>query len=56
MKYAADMGSHAMIYTKFHKDWFRCSKVNMGGGYRDKGTAWRQQNDTYIFNSTVKLV
>jgi hypothetical protein len=32
MKYAAEMGLGAMIYTKFHKDWFRHSKVYGGGG------------------------
>jgi hypothetical protein len=39
MKYAVQMGSVAMIYiyTKFHKDWFRHSKVVWwgGGGYAD---------------------
>jgi hypothetical protein len=29
MKYAVEMGSGAMIYViKFHKDWFRHSKVS----------------------------
>jgi hypothetical protein len=28
MKYTVEMGSGAMIYTKFHKDWFRHSKVD----------------------------
>jgi hypothetical protein len=33
MKHATEMGSVAMIYTytKFHKDWFRHSKVDTGG-------------------------
>jgi hypothetical protein len=40
MKYAVEMGSGAMIYiTKFHKDWFRHSKVD-GGGYTDTQRAW----------------
>jgi hypothetical protein len=43
------MGSHAMIHTKFHKDWFRYSKVNVGGGYRDNDTTWRHQNHKYFF-------
>jgi hypothetical protein len=31
MKYAVEMGSGAMIiHTKFHKDWFRHSKVDRG--------------------------
>jgi hypothetical protein len=32
MTYAIEMGSRAMIYshTKFHKDWFRLSKVDRG--------------------------
>jgi hypothetical protein len=30
MKYAVEMASGAMIYTKFHKDWFRPSKVVRG--------------------------
>jgi hypothetical protein len=35
MKYAVEMGSAAMIYIrKFHKDWFRHSKVDGGGGFR----------------------
>jgi hypothetical protein len=33
MKYTTEMGSGAM-YTKFHKDWFRYSKVD-GRGYTD---------------------
>jgi hypothetical protein len=28
MKYAVQMGSVAIIYTRFHKDWFRHSKIN----------------------------
>jgi hypothetical protein len=38
MKSAVEMGSGAMIYvhTKFHKDWFRYSKVN--GGRIDRHT------------------
>jgi hypothetical protein len=31
-KAAVEMGSAAMIYTKFYKDWFRHSKVDAGGG------------------------
>jgi hypothetical protein len=31
MKYAVEMGSGAMIYTKFHKNWFRHSKTNRRG-------------------------
>jgi hypothetical protein len=33
MKNAVDMDSVAMIrtHTKFHNDWFRYSKVDMGG-------------------------
>jgi hypothetical protein len=30
MKYATEMGSGAMIHTKFHKDWFRPSEVDRG--------------------------
>jgi hypothetical protein len=30
MKYAVEVGSGAMIL--FHKDWFRYSKVDWGGG------------------------
>jgi hypothetical protein len=31
MKNAIEIGSGAMnIHTKFHKDWFRCSKVDRG--------------------------
>jgi hypothetical protein len=31
MEYPVDMGSGAIIvHTKFHEDWFRHSKVNMG--------------------------
>jgi hypothetical protein len=41
MKYGVEMGSGAMIYiTKFHKDWFRRSKVNRGWDsltYRQRG-------------------
>jgi hypothetical protein len=39
MKYGVDMGSGVMIYvhTKFHKDWFRHSEVDMGG-YTDTHT------------------
>jgi hypothetical protein len=41
MKYADEMGSGAMIYiyiyTKFHKDWLKHSKVDRGiRGYTDK--------------------
>jgi hypothetical protein len=38
MKYAVEMGSGAMIYvhTKFHKEWFRYSTADRGGGlHRD---------------------
>jgi hypothetical protein len=40
MKYAAEMGSGAMIYvhTKFHKDWLRHSKV-VKGEYTDTQAA-----------------
>jgi hypothetical protein len=31
MKYAVEMGSGVVIYTKFHKDWFRHSEVDRGG-------------------------
>jgi hypothetical protein len=31
MKYATEMGSDDVrVHTKFHKDWFRNSKVNRG--------------------------
>jgi hypothetical protein len=30
MKCAVEMGSGAMIYVPFHKDWFRHSKVGRG--------------------------
>jgi hypothetical protein len=33
MQYVLEMGSGAMIY-KFHKDWFRYSKVDKGGIHR----------------------
>jgi hypothetical protein len=46
MKYAVGMGSGAMIiHTKFHKDWFRHSKVNMGG-FADTQTAWKSHKLT----------
>jgi hypothetical protein len=32
MNSAVEMGSGAMIYAKFHKDWFRHSRDNRGGG------------------------
>jgi hypothetical protein len=37
MKYATEIGSGAMIYvhTKFHKDWFRHSKVNGEGEFTE---------------------
>jgi hypothetical protein len=25
------------LYTKFHKDWLRHSKLNKGGGHRQRG-------------------
>jgi hypothetical protein len=28
MKYAVEKGSGAMTYMKFHKDWFRYSKLD----------------------------
>jgi hypothetical protein len=35
MKYAVEMGSGVMIkYTKFHKYWFRHSKVDRGRIHR----------------------
>jgi hypothetical protein len=40
MKYAAEMGSGAMTYAKFHKNWFIHSKVDAMGVYRH-----RQQGD-----------
>jgi hypothetical protein len=41
MKYAVEVGSVAMIYihTKFHKDWFRHSKLDRIR-YTDAQTAW----------------
>jgi hypothetical protein len=30
MKCTVEMDSGAMIYTKFHKDWLRHSKINRG--------------------------
>jgi hypothetical protein len=36
MKYAVEIGPDAMKYiTKFHKDWFRYSKVDSGGIHRN---------------------
>jgi hypothetical protein len=32
MRYTVEMVSGAMIHTKFHKDWFRNSKVHGGEG------------------------
>jgi hypothetical protein len=59
MKYVVEMGSVAMIYvhTKFHKDWFRHSKVLGGRGiYTDAGwkshtptlAKWAKKNNKYI--------
>jgi hypothetical protein len=41
-KYAAEMGTG--VHTKFHKDWFRHSKVNMGDSL------------TYILTDTDSMV
>jgi hypothetical protein len=43
MKYVVEMGSDAVIYiTKFHKDWFRHSKVN---GWRDDSQTHKYHGD-----------
>jgi hypothetical protein len=48
MKYALEMGLGAMMYvhTKFHKDWFRHSKLNRWEGTQ---TACRSHKPTFIF-------
>jgi hypothetical protein len=39
MKYAVEMGSRCHdIHTKFHKDWFRYSKIEGEGGYTYRHT------------------
>jgi hypothetical protein len=43
------MVSGAVIYTKFHKDWFRRSKVNKGG-YTDTHTQGKQRNLISLLN------
>lgn len=30
MNYVAEMGSGAVIYTRFHKDWLRNSEIDKG--------------------------
>jgi hypothetical protein len=52
MKYAAEMGSGAMIYTKFHKCWFRHSKVNRGDSQ-----AHKQHGDSIslLYESRLKM-
>jgi hypothetical protein len=47
MKYAAEMGSGAEMYIPIHKDWFRHSEVNGGGGC----TALRPDKPTLFFFS-----
>jgi hypothetical protein len=46
MKYAVQMGSGAMIHTKFHKDRLCHSKVNRGVTYRHTQAAWRSHKPT----------
>jgi hypothetical protein len=48
MKYAVELGSGAMIHTKFHKHWLRHSKVNRGG-FTDiqTQTAWRSHKPAF---------
>jgi hypothetical protein len=52
LKYAVEMGSGAMIYiTRFHKDWFRYSKVDWGGDtHRDIQTVNWPHKPTFIFS------
>jgi hypothetical protein len=52
MKYAVELGSGAVIriHTKFHKVWFRYSKVNREG-YRDTQTVRRSPKPTFIFQN-----
>jgi hypothetical protein len=51
MKYVVELGSGAMIYnTKFHKDWFRHSKVNGGREeFKETQTAWISHKSTFTF-------
>jgi hypothetical protein len=44
-----DGPSFRYIHTKFHKDWFRQSKVNREG-YSDTQTAWGYHKPTFIFS------
>jgi hypothetical protein len=37
-EFAVEMGSDGMLYTKFHKDWFRHSKVVRGETQTDTQT------------------
>jgi hypothetical protein len=39
MKYAVEMDSGAMIYAKFHKDWFAMQKLTWGI-HRHIDTEW----------------
>jgi hypothetical protein len=52
MKYAAEMGS-GVIHTKFHKDWFRHSKVN-----RRELLTHRQRGDrvSILYESKIKRI
>jgi hypothetical protein len=47
MKYAVEMGLGAMIYAhaKFHKDWFKSSKFDCGGGVHIQTHTHRKQGD-----------
>jgi hypothetical protein len=46
MKYAVEMDPGAMIHIKFHKVWFRYSKVDGGGGVMQTG--WRLHMPTLV--------
>jgi hypothetical protein len=63
MNYVVEMGSGATIYiyiyiyiyTKFHKDWFRHSKVDMMDEHTDTPTARRFHKLNFVQNKESRL-
>jgi hypothetical protein len=55
MKYAVEMGSGATT-KKFHKDWFRYSKTDLGELQTDMWTAWSLNKSILICSKQGKYV
>jgi hypothetical protein len=57
MKYAVEMGSGVMIYVyaKFHRDWFRHSKINVRDTHTNTHTYGQEGYLIFFLNKESRL-